>query len=63
MNQSNYIRVTGALFLVFAAAHLLRFVLHVQVLVGSRTVPLGLSLVAVVVGGYLAYCAFRLGKR
>jgi hypothetical protein len=62
MSQSYYIRLTGVLFLVFAAAHLLRFVLRVDVLVGSRPVPLGLSLVPVVVGGYLAYCAFRLAK-
>ena len=63
MNQSNYVRVTGAMFLIFAAAHLLRFVLRVHVLVGSRTVPLGLSLAPVVIGGYLAYFAFRLQRR
>ena len=62
MNQSLYIRLSGVVFFVVAALHLLRFILRVEVLLGQWPVPLGVSLVPVVGAGYLAYCAFRLAK-
>ena len=62
MNQSNYNRVAGMMFVVIAAVHLVRYVLKISVMFGTRPVPLWLSLVPVVIGGYLAFCAFRLNK-
>lgn len=60
MNQKNYFQVTGLLFTVGAIVHLLRLVLGWKANLAGWEVPVWLSMVAVVVAGYLAYSAYKL---
>lgn len=62
MNQRTYLQVTGLLFSVGAVVHLLRVFLGWEANLAGWVVPTWLSLVALVVLGYLAYCAYKLMK-
>lgn len=62
MTQKTYLKVTGLLFSVGAVVHLLRVVMGWSANLGGWDVPTWLSLVAVVVAGYLAYSAYNLMK-
>ena len=63
MNQKTFSTVVGVIFAVIAVMHLLRAVLGWNAVVGSFTVPMWLSWVAMVGAGFLAYSAFRLSNR
>ena len=62
MNRKTFSLVTGAIFSVIAVLHLLRAVLGWNAVIGSFTIPMWLSWVALVVTVYLAYTAFKLAK-
>lgn len=62
MNQKTYLQVTGLLFTVGAIVHLLRVLMGWEASIGGWLVPGWLSIVGVVVAGYLAYCAYKLMK-
>lgn len=62
MNQKTYLQVTGLLLTVGAIVHLLRVLLGWPASIAGWDVPVWLSLVAVVVAGYLAYSAYKLMK-
>ena len=62
MTQKTFNLVAGTLFALIAALHLLRLVRHWDALIGGRPVPMGASVVALLVTGFLAFQAFRLKK-
>lgn len=62
MNQRTYLQVTGLLFSLAAVVHLLRAVFGWEVSIAGWMIPGWLSWIAVVVAGYLAYCAYKLMK-
>ncbi len=62
LNQKTYLQVTGLLLTVGAIVHLLRVLLGWPASIAGWDVPVWLSLVAVVVAGYLAYSAYKLMK-
>lgn len=62
MSIRQYCIVSGALFTVVSAAHLLRLVLALPVQVDEFIVPLQVSWVGTIVPGFLAYQAFRLER-
>lgn len=62
MKQKTFNLVVGVIFLLIALLHVLRLLWGWEAAIGGWEVPMGLSWVALVVSGYLAYTAFRLGK-
>ena len=62
MNRKTFSLVTGAIFSVIAVLHLLRAVLGWNAVIGSFTIPMWLSWVAIVAAAFLAYNAFKLAK-
>ena len=62
MTQKQFNLVAGTIFAIIAALHLLRLVYHWNALIADRPVPMGASVVACIVTGYLAFQAFRLRK-
>lgn len=60
LNQKTYLQVSGLIFTVIAVLHLLRVVLGWEASIAGWMVPGWLSLIAVVVAGYLAYSAYKL---
>jgi len=62
MTQKQFNLVTGTIFAVIAVLHLLRLIYHWNALIANRPVPLGASVVALLVAGYLAWQGFRLRK-
>ena len=62
MNQKTFSTVVGVIFAVIAVLHLLRAVLGWNAVVGSFTVPMWFSWIALVMAGFLAYSAFKLAK-
>ena len=62
MNQKTYIQVTGLLLTVGVVVHLLRLILGWSANIADWEVPVWLSVVAVVVAGYLAWSAYKLMK-
>ena len=63
MTQKLFNRIAGGIFAVIAVLHLLRLIYHWNALIANRPVPLGVSVVACIVAGYLAWQGFRLSKK
>lgn len=55
MDQRIYTRLTGTIFLIIAVLHLIRIVYRWNAVIASWSLPMGLSWVALVVAGYLAW--------
>jgi len=55
--------VASILFAVFALAHLIRLIAHVEVAVGAIHVPMWVSMVALIVAGLLCIWFWRLSVR
>ena len=62
MNQKTFSTVVGVIFSVTAILHLLRAVLGWNAVLGTFSVPMWLSWVAIAVSAFLAYSAFMLAK-
>jgi len=56
------LRVASIIFGIFAIGHLLRLISHAQVTVGSHTIPMGLSWVALIVAAILCIWMWRLSS-
>ncbi|MDX8406844.1 MAG: hypothetical protein R8L58_00505 [Mariprofundaceae bacterium] len=56
------LRLAGLLFLLIAAAHVARFILHIDIVIGHWAVPMWASPVAVVVLLLLAWLYFRVSR-
>lgn len=57
------LRVASVIFGIFAIGHLLRLINQAQVTVGTHTVPMGLSWVALIVAVILCIWFWRLASR
>ena len=57
------LRVASIIFGIFAIGHLLRLIKNAQVIVGSYTIPMGLSWVALIVAAILCIWLWRLASR
>jgi len=62
LTQRTYLQVTGLLLTVGTVFHLLRLLMGWRANIAGWDVPSWISLVAVVVAGYLAYSAYKLMK-
>ena len=56
------LRVASVIFGILAIGHLLRIIKHAQVTVGSHTIPMGLSWIALVVAAILCIWMWRLSS-
>ena len=56
------LRVASIIFGIFAIGHLLRLINHAQVTVGSHTIPMGVSWVALIVAAILCIWFWRLSN-
>jgi TRAP-type C4-dicarboxylate transport system permease small subunit len=59
VDQKTYNTIAASLFLIVAAAHLLRIIFGWPVQIGGVGIPMWLSWLALVVTGALAYFGFR----
>ena len=57
MSQNKYNTITGIIFIIIAAVHLVRSILGWNVAVGSVSIPVGVSVVAFLLASFLAYTA------
>jgi hypothetical protein len=57
------LRVASVIFGIFAIAHLLRLINQAQVTVGTYTIPIGLSWIALIVAAILCTWLWRLASR
>ncbi|MEK6837829.1 MAG: hypothetical protein AABX69_04200 [Nanoarchaeota archaeon] len=62
MDKKTFLTVVGVIFAVIAVLHLLRAVLGWNAVIGTFSVPMWLSWVALVVAAFLAYTAFTISK-
>ena len=60
MSKNLYSRLAGAIFLVVAVGHAVRFVFKWEVDISGWQVPMWISAVAFIIAAYLAYEGFRL---
>jgi hypothetical protein len=56
------LRVASIIFGIFAIGHVLRLINHAQVIVGSHTIPMGVSWIAIVVAAILCIWFWRLSS-
>lgn len=62
MSHKSFFQVTGAIFGVIAVLHLARLVWEWQAEIGGWSVPMWLSVVAVLLAGFFSYQGFKLAK-
>ncbi len=58
MSTHSFFKVTGSIFFLIAALHLLRSFYGWEVFIGGVSIPLWASWLAVIVAGFLSYTAF-----
>jgi hypothetical protein len=56
------LRAASIIFAIFAIGHLLRLINHVQVTVGTHTIPMGLNWIALIVAAILCIWMWRLAS-
>ncbi len=56
------LRVASVIFGIFAIFHLLRLIKHAQVIVGSHSIPMGVSWVALIIAAILCIWFWRLSN-
>jgi uncharacterized membrane protein YecN with MAPEG domain len=56
------LRVASVLFGIFAIGHIIRLISHAQVTVGTHTIPMGLSWIALIVAAILCIWMWRLSN-
>jgi len=57
------LRIASVFFGVFAIAHLVRLINQAQVTIGTLTIPIGLSWIALIVAAILCVWLWRLSSR
>ena len=62
-SQKTALRVASIIFGVFAIGHLLRLIKQAQVIVGSHTIPMGVSWIALIVAAILCIWMWRLSSK
>jgi hypothetical protein len=63
MSQKTFSLTAGVVFLVIALGHLLRVALRATFFVEGVAVPMWVSVLAVILMGYLAFAGLRLGRK
>jgi len=61
-SQKTGLRVASILFALFALGHVLRLINHTQVTVGTHHIPMGVSVIALIVAAGLSICMWRLSS-
>ena len=61
--QKTGLRVASILFAIFAVGHLVRLVKNVQATVGTHTIPMGVSWIALIVAAILCIWMWRLSSK
>jgi hypothetical protein len=61
-SQKTGLRVASVIFAIFAIGHLLRLIKQAQVTVGTHTIPMGVSWVALIVAAILCIWMWRLSS-
>jgi len=61
-SQRTGLRVASIIFAIFAIGHLIRLINHTQVTVGTLTIPMGVSWIALIVAAILCVWMWRLSK-
>ena len=61
-SQKTGLRVASIVFAIFALGHVLRLINHAQVTLGTHTIPMGVSWVALIVAALLSIWMWRLSK-
>jgi uncharacterized membrane protein YecN with MAPEG domain len=56
------LRVASVIFGIFAIGHILRLINHAQVTVGTHTIPMGVSWIALIIAAILCIWMWRLSK-
>jgi len=56
------LRVASVIFGIFAIGHVLRLINHAPVTVGTHTIPMGVSWIALIVAAILCVWMWRLSK-
>ncbi|KKU78348.1 MAG: hypothetical protein UY05_C0063G0006 [Candidatus Peregrinibacteria bacterium GW2011_GWA2_47_7] len=62
MKQKTFLTVVGIIFSVIAGLHLLRLFFRWEAVINNWSVPLWVSIVGVIVAGFLGYQGFRHSK-
>ncbi|MBI2026095.1 MAG: hypothetical protein HYT06_01810 [Candidatus Levybacteria bacterium] len=62
VSQKTYNQITSIIFFIVAAGHVLRVISGWSVNISGWQVPMGVSIVAPIVGFYLFWVAFKLGR-
>ena len=63
MSDHAYALIAGIVFLLVAAAHLLRIIFGTPVVVQGVSIPMWASAIALVVTGFLSYEGFHFARR
>jgi uncharacterized membrane protein YecN with MAPEG domain len=62
-SQRTGLRVASIIFAIFAIGHLIRLIKNVQVTVGTHTISMGVSWIALIVAAILCIWMWRLSSR
>ena len=62
MSEKLYLTISGVIFAIIALLHLLRILFQGPAMVGVWSVPLVISVMAVIIAGILTFWAFRLSR-
>lgn len=59
LSQKTFFQLTAAIFLILSLMHVLRLFFDLEASIAGWNVPLGVSIVAAILGGYLGYNALK----
>jgi hypothetical protein len=60
MNKKTYFFISGLVFAIVAAVHLLRIINQFQIVIGTWSAPMSVSWIGIIIPGLLSYCGFVL---
>lgn len=63
MSQKTFGWLTGILFIIISAVHLIRSILGWEVTINGWSLPVGVSVVVFLVAAFLAYSAFNIESK
>lgn len=63
MQPKTFFRITGFIFLIITVLHALRLIYGWQIVIGTLTIPLWISWLALIIAGLLSYTGLRLSRR
>lgn len=63
MNQKTFASTAAVIFLLIAILHVLRILYGWEAMIGTASLPMWVSWLALLLAGFLSYQGFRLGKK